>query len=308
MANNWTTQNIPNLQNKVAIVTGANSGIGFYTALELGRAGAKIILASRDKLRGEAALAEMRKLAPDASFSLEQLDLASLQSVRSFADRFLSTGDALDILVNNAGLMMPPKREITSDGFEIQFGTNHLGHFALTGLLLPALRKSKTPRVVTVSSLVAMRAKINLSDLQCEQKYVPYAAYGQSKLANLLFMLELGRREPCLISVAAHPGATITNLQKHAFGFTVKIIGQSASQGALPSLRAAVEPEAAAKFFGPKHLFGARGAPIEVRLPRQSLDQDTALILWQMSEKLTGVTYQTDTTYAASQLQSRTSR
>lgn len=297
-ATEWTIKDVPNLQDKVAIVTGANSGIGFYTALELGRAGAKTILVSRDKVRGEAALAEMRKLAPNASFILEQLDLASLQSVKSFADRFLSSSDTLDLLVNNAGLMMPPKRETTIDGFEIQFGTNHLGHFALTGLLLPALKNSSAPRVVTVSSLVAMRAKINLSDLQCEQKYVPYAAYGQSKLANLLFMLELGRREPWLTSVAAHPGATITNLQKHAFGLTVKIIGQSADQGALPTLRAAVEPKVSGKFFGPKNLFGARGAPIEVRLPKQSLDQDTARSLWQTSEILTGIRYENAAGYA----------
>jgi NAD(P)-dependent dehydrogenase (short-subunit alcohol dehydrogenase family) len=304
MSNNWTVNNMPDLRGKLAIVTGANSGIGFYTALELGRAGAKTIVASRDKGRGETAIAQMRQLAANGDFVLEQLDLADLRSIKSFAERILTTSEPIDLLINNAGLMMPPQKETTADGFEIQFGTNHLGHFALTGLLLSSLKKSTKPLVVTISSLAAMRGKINLTDLQSEKKYSPYGAYAQSKLANLLFMLELGRRCPEIISVAAQPGVTITNLQKHAFRLFSQIFGQHASEGALPTLRAAVEPTTSGKYYGPKDYFGMRGAPVESSLPGSCANKELAQSLWQISEQLTGVTYQ-NANLATSQLQSK---
>src|SRR5215831_6338846 len=241
MATDWSVKDIGDQRGKTAIVTGANSGIGFHAALELGRAGADVIVACRDPRRGAEALERLRAGAPGASFRLEALDLANLGSVRAFAERFLASGGALDILVNNAGVMALPRRELTDDGFERQFGTNHLGHFALTGLLLPALRKSQAPRVVNLSSSVAVIGKVALDDLQSERRYSPMGTYGATKLSNLYFTLELGRRAPWLTVVAAHPGASQTNLQAHAFQRSVKIFGQPASQGALPTLRAAVD-------------------------------------------------------------------
>ncbi|MCU1279360.1 MAG: putative oxidoreductase/Short-chain dehydrogenase [bacterium] len=188
--------------------------------------------------------------------------------------------------------MAPPNRELTHDGFERQLGTNHLGHFALTGLLLPALRRSGAPRVVVLSSGLAYFGKLALDDLQSERKYRPTRVYAQSKLANLAFMLELGRRAPWLTSLAAHPGGAQTNLQKDRMSrFSMKLFGQTPSQGALPTLRAAVEPAPSGKFYGPAHWFNMRGAPVEVRLPRRAHDEATNRALWDASEKLTGVHY-----------------
>lgn len=291
---NWNTSHIPQQSGKIAIVTGANSGIGYETALELGRAGAHVIVACRDAARGQAALAQLQAAAPRASFALEQLDLADLSSVRAFAQRFLATGQKLDVLVNNAGVMALPKRELTVDGFERQFGTNHLGHFALTGLLLPALKKSDAPRVVSLSSGMAYIGRLDLTNLQSERRYSTWGTYSASKLANLLFMEELGRRAPWLVSVAAHPGATRTNLQQHTGFFTalsMKLIGQEAPAGALPTLYAATDNVATGEFIGPSKLFNMNGPPTEVKLPKRAVDTKSAQALWERSEELTGVRY-----------------
>ena len=288
----WNADNIGDQSGKHAIVTGANSGVGYYTALELGRAGANVIIASRDKVRGNTALKQLRQEAPAASFRLELLDLSDQMSVRLFADRYLATNEPLDILVNNAGIMALPERELTVDGFEKQFGTNHLGHFSLTGLLLPALKQSKAPRVVSVSSKAADFGKIEIDNLQSERLYKPMRTYGQSKLANLAFMLELGRRVPWLTSVASHPGITASNLQKHTFARFAKITGQPISDAALPSLRAAVDETQSGKFYGPKSWFQMRGTPVEVKLPNSTRNNELNNALWEESERLTGVCFQ----------------
>jgi NAD(P)-dependent dehydrogenase (short-subunit alcohol dehydrogenase family) len=299
----WDASHLGNLNGKSAIVTGANSGIGYYTALELARAGAAVVVACRDPQRGQEALARLRAAAPGADFRLEALDLANLASVRAFADRFLASGAALDLLVNNAGIMANPKRELTADGFEAQLGTNHLGHFALTGLLLPALHKSAAPRVVTLSSIAGYYGRLKLDDLQSERRYIPFLVYGQSKLANLLFMLELGRRAPWLTSVAAHPGATYTNLQKHGgvgMKLSMKLIAQQADRGALPSLYAAAGEVASGEFYAPRNVFHMSGPPVEVKLPKRARDEAAARALWQASETLTGVRYQLDSAVSLS--------
>ncbi|APR78458.1 Putative oxidoreductase/Short-chain dehydrogenase [Minicystis rosea] len=294
VAKDWGTKDIGDLTGKQVIVTGANSGIGFHTALELGRAGAQVVVACRDVTRGEEAVSRLRAEGPAAAFRFEQLDLASLASVRAFAERFLSAGSALDILVNNAGVMAIPAREQTVDGFERQIGTNHLGHFALTGLLVPALRRSAAPRVVTISSGTAYFGCVDLANLQSERRYSPAFTYAQSKLANLHFMLELGRRAPWLVSVAAHPGATHTNLQQYTglgTRISMRFIGQQAADGALPSLYAANGAVASGEFYGPRRLFNMNGPPVEVRLPRRARDEATARALWEASERLTGVRF-----------------
>lgn len=294
MKEGWSARDIPRLDGKNAVVTGANSGIGFVTALELARAGSSVVLACRDEARGAEALERLQREVSNARLTLERLDLSSLSSVRTFADRVRASVTHLDILVNNAGVMALPERRLTSDGFEMQFGVNHLGHFALTGLLLDRLLAADKPRVVTVSSGVAAWGKLELDNLQSERRYRPMGAYAQTKLANLLFMRELDRRvrPRDLLSVAAHPGATITNLQRHAFGRITKIIGQSAEWGALPSLYAATAPGVAGgSYFGPRDRFGLGGPPILVSVPRQARNDELALRLWEASEKLTGVRF-----------------
>jgi NAD(P)-dependent dehydrogenase (short-subunit alcohol dehydrogenase family) len=286
----WTTKDIGDLHGLTAIVTGANSGIGFHTALELGRKGAHVVVACRDPSRGQDALTALREEAPAGSFTLEALDLADLSSVRAFVAR-LPADFVLDLLVNNAGVMAVPTRERTVDGFERQMGTNHLGHFALTGLLLPFLRKSKAPRVVSVSSSAAYLGKVTVDDLQSERRYSPMMTYSATKLANLLFMRALARKVPWLQSIAAHPGITISNLQRYEAKGITSVIGQHASMGALPSLYAAVGPAENATFIAPKDWFGIRGLPTRGRLPKRALDDVTADALWQASEALTGVRY-----------------
>lgn len=289
----WSPKDIPRLDGKIAVVTGANSGIGYHTAREIGRAGAEVIVACRDPGRAEKALASLRAEAPGAQFSLEMLDLADLTSVRAFAERLSGSKKAIDLLVNNAGIMAIPKRSLTAQGFELQFGTNHLGHFALTGLLLPLLLASGAPRVVTLSSFVAHFGRINLNDLQRERGYSPMSVYNASKLANLHFMLELNRRaaKAGLVSVGSHPGTTKTNLQVHAFSGIVGIFGQSAARGALPSLYAATAPDVAGgDYFGPRY-FEMFGPPARAFLPFQSRNAETARALWDASEELTSVRY-----------------
>jgi NAD(P)-dependent dehydrogenase (short-subunit alcohol dehydrogenase family) len=288
-------------------VTGANSGLGFHVALELARAGTRVILACRDERKGKEAMARIRAQIGRARVSLELLNLADLSSVRAFAKNIVRRGK-LDLLVNNAGILALPEREITVDGFEMQFGVNHLGHFALTGWLLPALLCAARPRVVTVSSLAHASANIDFSDLQAERAYSPWSSYGQSKLANLLFAFELQARSDAaqskLLSIAAHPGLAATNILAAGSGIhgpspptillmlASSVICQSAAKGALPILYAATSPEVQGGcFYGPDGIGEFWGYPQEAWAAPQARNRQTALKLWRISKELTGVSY-----------------
>ncbi len=301
----WTTAEIPVQTGKTAIVTGANSGIGFYTAFELARAGAKVIIAARNEAKGLTAAAAINDKIPGSPASFEWLDLASLASVASFAARVSETLPALDMLINNAGVMALPSRQVTEDGFEMQFGVNYLGHFALTAQLLPLLRTAAAPRTVQLSSIAHRTGKIDFADLQSARKYVPWTAYNQSKLAMLIFAFELQRRSDAngwnLLSVAAHPGVSVTELMANGPGtttivgrlgaFAVSIIGQSAAAGALPTLLAATAPVTPGGYYGPTGFQELRGAPgIAVAKP-QAKDLGTAKRLWEISEELTKTSF-----------------
>ncbi len=296
----WSAADITDQSGRRAIVTGANSGIGLIAARELARHGAAVVLACRNPAKGEAALADVRAAAPDADVTLAALDLADLASVRAFAE---ARSEPVDLLVNNAGLMAPP-RQVTKDGFELQLGTNHLGHFALTGLLLDRLRGGDAPRVVTLSSGAHRMGKIDFDDLQGERRYFRWTAYGQSKLANLLFMRELDRRARAaglpLTSVAAHPGYSATNLQSAAppaidravMAVLNRVVAQDAEHGALPTLYAAtVRGLPGGIYIGPDGPGEMRGAPALVGMSGRASDPETARRLWDVSERLTGVTY-----------------
>jgi NAD(P)-dependent dehydrogenase (short-subunit alcohol dehydrogenase family) len=302
MAGSWTAAEIPDQTGRLAIVTGANSGLGRSTAWELARAGATVIVACRNTAKGEEAAARIRQDVPDADLRVEQLDLADLDSVRSFADGLAE--DRVDLLINNAGVMAPPRR-LTKDGFESQFGTNHLGHFALTGRLLPLLLAAPEPRVVTVSSAAHRMGRIRFDDLQGERRYFAWLAYGQSKLANLMFCFELQRRATeagtALKSMAAHPGYAATNLQFAAprlpdrivMTVTNRVIAQSPRMGALPSLYAATVPELpGGSFVGPDGFLEQRGHPHVVTAAGRAYDEDAWRRLWEVSEELTGVHYE----------------
>lgn len=307
----WTTADLPDLTGRVAVVTGANSGLGYETALALAGCGAHVTMAVRDTAKGETAAAEMRRTFPDADLEVSALDLASLASIREFASRWsASQPDGLDLLINNAGVMALPHR-LTADGFEMQIGTNHLGHFALTGLLLPALVARHRSRVVTVSSFAHRMGRLNLDDLMGEKRYRAWGAYGQSKLANLLFTGELQRRlDRAHLSVkamAAHPGYSNTNLQSasakmkgQSFQATVTdrmndVMAQSASMGALPTLFAATAPGLPGdSFVGPNGFMELRGYPQLVGRSARAADAADAAALWTVSEQLTGVTYPFD--------------
>jgi NAD(P)-dependent dehydrogenase (short-subunit alcohol dehydrogenase family) len=293
MEKNWSSKQIPRLEGKLAVVTGANRGLGFHTALELARAGAEVIMAGRDATRGAEARAQLLAEVPRAKASLGELDLASLASVRAFACRLVAAGRPLDILVNNAGIMALPKREVTADGFERQLGTNHLGHFALTGLLLPALGRAPSARVVTVSSGLAALARIDFENLQSEKRYSPQGAYEVSKLANLLFLLELNRRAPrSIVSVGAHPGVASTDLPQSGPVWIHKTISQSPSVGVLSQLYAATGADVGGgDYFGPSHWFELAGPPKKVKFPKRALDEAVASELWKRSESLTGVAF-----------------
>ena len=302
MAGKWTAKDIPDQSGRLAVVTGANSGLGLVTARELARSGAAVVLAARNTPKGEQAAASINEAVPGADVRVQELDLADLGSVRSFAETLDS--DRLDLLINNAGLMAPPRR-LTKDGFESQFGTNHLGHFALTGLLMPRLLAAFEPRVVTVSSTAHRAGQIDFDDLQRERKYNNWRAYGQSKLANLMFCFELQRRATeagiSLKSMAAHPGYARTNLQfaapttrdKAVMAVTNLLFAQSAEMGALPTLYAATFPDLpGGTFVGPGGLMEQRGHPKVVTAAGKAYDEDTWRRLWQISEELTGVHYQ----------------
>jgi NAD(P)-dependent dehydrogenase (short-subunit alcohol dehydrogenase family) len=301
----WTARDIPDQTGRLAVVTGANSGLGKSIARELARAGATMTIAVRNTDKGEQAAADIRREVASADLSVQRLDLADLASVREFAQSLRADHDRLDLLVNNAGIMAPPRR-LTADGFESQIGTNHLGHFALTGLLLPALLAAPAPRVVTLSSEVHWIGKIRFDDLQSEHGYNNWRAYAQSKLANLMFCFELARRateaDTALVSVAAHPGYAATNLQfagpahwyERAFmAVGNKVIAQSADMGALPALYAATVPDLpSGSFVGPDGLLGGRGHPHVVSAAAKAYDREAWTRLWELSEQLTGVTYE----------------
>ncbi len=300
MSAKWSSEQIPDQSGRTAIVTGANSGLGLATARELARHGARVVLACRNTAKGESALAEIRADAPDAQVELAALDLSSLDSVRSFAERYRADHDGLDLLINNAGLMAPP-RGVTADGFELQLGTNHLGHFALTGRLIGAMEGRTGARVVTLSSGMHKVGRINFDDLQSERRYSRWRAYGQSKLADLMSALELDRRlraaGSTISSVAAHPGYAATNLQsaapplvdRLALTVTNAIVAQSADMGALPTLYAATCPDLeGGSYVGPDGLGELRGYPRICTPSRAARDEAVAARLWSVSEELTG--------------------
>ena len=305
MSKNWTADQIPDQTGRTAVVTGANSGLGLITARALARKGARVVLACRNTEKGKGAVDEIAAVAPGASVELAKLDLGSLDSVRSFAERYMADHDGLDLLVNNAGVMAPPRSE-TADGFELQFGTNHLGHFALTGLLLKAMEGRDDARVVTLTSGAHRMGHIDFDDLDAERRYRRWHAYAQSKLANLLFALELDRRLRAagseVKSLAAHPGYAATNLQSAAAPFldrmlmvvTNLVLAQSAEKGTLPQLYAATHPGLeSGEFIGPDGFQEQRGYPQHVRPHnREAYDETIARRLWEVSEELAGVRYE----------------
>jgi NAD(P)-dependent dehydrogenase (short-subunit alcohol dehydrogenase family) len=294
----WTTADIPDLSGKVAIVTGANSGIGYETALELAQKGATVVMACRSLLKAESAANEIRQTNPSGEVVVMKLDLGDLDSVRDFAAALQARYDRLDVLLNNAGSMVPPYGK-TAQGFETQIGVNHLGHFALTGLLLDVLLRTSQSRVVTVSSGSHRFGQMDFADLHWERKtYKPNPAYGQSKLANLLFTYELQRKLAAAgqdtIAVAANPGWTETNLQQHSglASFLNPFFAQPQPVGALPTLRAAVDPSAnGGEYYGPAGFMEMRGYPVVVESNDASHNLADAQRLWQVSERLTGVTF-----------------
>ncbi len=296
-----TVADIPGLTGKRAIVTGATSGIGLEAAAALAGAGAEVLLTGRNPGRGERALDEIRRRHPAARIGFALADQAELASIAAFAAAQLETGAPLDILLNNAGVMGFPQRRTTADGFEMQFGTNHLGHFALTAQLLPVLLRAGAPRVVTVASLAHRRAALKLDNLQSERRYSPYGTYAQSKLANLVFALELARR--CaeagsrLASIAAHPGFTRTNLFSVSpivgFGnLLAALVGQPARMGALPLLYAATSPEARnGGYYGPTGPGEMTGSPGPAWIAPIAADTGLADALWRELERVTRVVF-----------------
>jgi NAD(P)-dependent dehydrogenase (short-subunit alcohol dehydrogenase family) len=305
MISNWTSDNISDLTGKVIIITGANSGIGYEAAKEFARKGAQIILASRNLDKAQFALSQIQAEITETKAEILKLDLANLKSIQQFVDSFKKKYDRLDILLNNAGIMMVPYGK-TEDGFENQFGTNHLGHFALTGLLIELLHKTPGARVVNISSNAHHFGEMDFSNLMFEdgEGYLAQKAYGRSKLANLLFTYELQRRFEArgvnTIAVAAHPGISNTNLAAHIFKrWRLKMLQplmglmlQSAAMGALPGIRAAVDPTVSGgQYFGPDGSKERSGYPVVVFSNEVSHNLEDALQLWEISEKLTGVYY-----------------
>jgi NAD(P)-dependent dehydrogenase (short-subunit alcohol dehydrogenase family) len=293
----WTSEDIQDQSGKTVLITGANSGLGFHEARVMAGKGATVVMGCRNMKKGELALERIRSAGPAVEPVLMQLDLASLKGIRSFAGEFRKKFKRLDILINNAGVMVPPYGR-TEDGFELQIGTNHFGHFALTGLLLDLAMQTPNSRVVSVSSLAHKMGFINFDDINSENKYSKWSAYGQSKLANLLFIYELDRRLRSAgadtIAVAAHPGYSATNLQKTIgfFYFFNYILAQSAGMGALPVLYAAMgEQVQGGEFFGPGGFMEMRGYPKKTSSTRISHDLALAGKLWSLSEHVTGVKY-----------------
>jgi len=303
MNENWTANNIPDLSGKIVIVTGANSGIGYESARELTRKGAEVIVASRDPVKAERSI--IKEEIPGAKLEFIELNLANLDSVRKFAEKFKSKYNSLDILLNNAGIMLMPYGK-TVDGFENTVGTNHLGHFALTGLLIEILSETPGARVVNVASNAHYGGEMDFNNLLFENKlgYTPMKAYSRSKLANLLFTYELQRRFQFggfdVSALAAHPGISATSLADHLFFNLIswliqpvmKMVFQSSAMGALPSLRASVDPEAlGGQYYGPDGKGEKSGYPIVVDSNSASKNEADARTLWQISEELTGIKY-----------------
>jgi NAD(P)-dependent dehydrogenase (short-subunit alcohol dehydrogenase family) len=295
---NWNAERLGDQSGRVAIVTGANSGIGFETARVLAAKGATVVMACRNLDKANPKADEIRAANPGAKVEVMQLDLSDLDSVKRFASELRAKYTRLDLLINNAGIMVPPYGR-TAQGFETQFGVNHLGHFALTGALIDLITSTPGSRIVTVSSIAHLFGKIDFSDLNWENGYKAQAAYGQSKLANLLFTYELQRRLAAAgkdtLAVAAHPGWTETNLQEHAKGvkFLNRFLAQDPPMGALPTLYAATAPGVnGAEYFGPSGFLEMNGPPKKVKSNRRSHDRNVAERLWNISEDLTGVEFQ----------------
>ncbi|MGH2822868.1 MAG: oxidoreductase [Thermoleophilaceae bacterium] len=304
MSEKWTAERIPDQSGRTAVVTGANSGLGLVTARELARAGAHVVLACRNTQKGESARRDVETAAPGAEVELEALDLASLDSVRAFAERLRARHEGLDLLINNAGVMATPRGR-TADGFELQLGTNHLGHFALTGLLIGAMEGREDARVVTLSSGAHRFGRIAFDNLSGDSRYFRWRAYGQSKLANLLFALELDRRlraaGSTIKSLAAHPGWAATNLQfagpppadRAVMRVANRVIAQSDEMGALPTLYAATEPGLeGGTYCGPDGFLEQAGHPKQVSPSGAARDEQVARRLWEVSEQMTGVRFE----------------
>ena len=293
----WTHDRIPDQTGRTAVVTGSNTGIGFETAATLAAKHAAVVLACRDRQKADDAIRRIRARTPSARLELIELDLASLASVNRFADAFRADHDRLDLLINNAGVMIPPFA-LTEDGFELQFGCNHLGHFALTGRLVDLLEATPGARVVNVASLAHRYGAMDFDNLNAEKGYDKMKAYGQSKLANLLFTSELRRRleraGSGLMATAAHPGWTGTDLQRHSAFIMLanRFFAQTPPLGALPTLRAATDPEAAGgDYYGPRGFLEMRGYPKKVGAAPAAANDVDARRLWQVSEELTGVAF-----------------
>lgn len=298
----WTASDIPEQTGRTAVVTGTG-GLGFQGAMELARAGARVIIAGRNPLKGAAAVEMIRQRVPGASIHFESVDLADLNSIETFGNRILESHHCIDLLINNAAVMAPPQRQLTVDGHELQFGTNHLGHYALTAHLMPLLRRGRQPRVVSVSSVAARQASIDFDDLQSARHYKPMAAYGQSKLACLMFAFELQRLSDVrgwgLQSIASHPGISRTDLLPNGMGASspqalirrfLWFLFQPVTQGALPALFAATAPQAkGGLYYGPDRLSETRGHPTAARIPLAALDRQDASRLWAESARLVGV-------------------
>jgi NAD(P)-dependent dehydrogenase (short-subunit alcohol dehydrogenase family) len=314
MALNERAVTVGDLSGQLAVVTGSNSGLGFGLTTRLSAAGADVIMAIRNRAKGEAAVEQIRATVPDAKLTIKSLDLSSLASVKALGDELNAEGRPVDILINNAGVMQPPNRETTADGFELQFGSNHLGHFALTGHLLPLLRAAAKPRVTSLSSLAARMGGINFDDLQWRTKYRPTPAYSQSKSANLMFAIELDRLSSrCgwgIVSNAAHPGFAKTNLQlsgpsqgqdsptlmERFYRVSRQLTPfawQEIEDGILPALYAAVSPDAeGGAFYGPRGLLEAAGGGVtHAKIPQRCRDEADCRRLWEISEQLTGVVF-----------------
>jgi NAD(P)-dependent dehydrogenase (short-subunit alcohol dehydrogenase family) len=303
----WTTADIPPLTGKTAVITGATGGLGYETALALAGAGADVVVTGRNDLKGRHALDGIRARFPSAKVVYETLDLASLASVADFAGRFATSHAALNLLINNAGVMALPKRQTTEDGFEMQFGTNYLGHYALTARLLPWLRRGKQPRVVNLSSMAHRSGAIDFDDLQGARSYRPWKAYSQSKLAMLMFALELQRRSDAagwgVTSNAAHPGYARTDLMANGPGANSllwqinkllrPLVSHSAADGALPTLFAATSPDAkGGGYYGPNWFYELKGPPAPAKIMPQATDAAVAARLWDISAALTGVSFE----------------
>jgi NAD(P)-dependent dehydrogenase (short-subunit alcohol dehydrogenase family) len=313
MNRNWTEKDIPTQTGRTIVVTGTG-GLGFEDALALARVGADVIIAGRNPNKGAEAVERIRRSIPAAKITFEPVNLANLASIDAFARRLNASREKIDVLINNAGVMVPPRRETTEDGFELQFGTNYLGHFALTGRLLGLLRRAAAPRVVSLSSVAARNGAINFDDLQAESGYKPMPVYSQSKLACLMFAYELQRRSEAgnwgISSIAAHPGISRTDLLHNAPGRNslqgrarsyLWFLFQPAARGALPTLYAATSPDARpGGYYGPNKLGETRGFPTDAKPPKSSLDLQTAKRLWDVSEKLAGIRFGDENTIPTS--------